>query len=91
MTLYIKKPVVVEAVQWDGSWDKKLIIEALWPSMRTVATTAHPPTKTISHWSIDVSGHSNRVNVGDYIVKHSNGDFEVVDAESFNEMYEYVE
>lgn len=91
MSLYIKKPVIIEAIQWDGSWDKKLTIEALWPSMRTVATTAHPVRKTISDWWIDVGGHSGRVKAGDYIVKHRNGDFEVVDADSFNEMYEYVE
>ncbi|ASJ79221.1 hypothetical protein P26059A_0069 [Curvibacter phage P26059A] len=91
MSLYIKKPVIVEAMQWDGSWDKKLTIEARWPSMRTVATTTHPPTKTISYWSIDVGGRSRRVYLGYYIIKHSNGDFEVLDAESFNEMYEYVE
>lgn len=29
MALYIKKPVIIEAIQWDGSWDKKLTIEAL--------------------------------------------------------------
>ena len=91
MALYIKKPVIIEAIQWDGSWDKKIMIESLWPSMRTVATTAHPPTRSISHWRIDAGGHSARVETGNYIVKHRNGDFEVVDADSFNEMYEYVE
>ena len=30
MSYYRKKPVVIEAMQWDGTWDKMDTINARW-------------------------------------------------------------
>ena len=90
MTLYRKKPVVIEAIQWDGSWAGKLTIEARWPELRTTHLDSHPPSKTIRRWGIGTLEGPHQVSVGDYIIKGVKGEMYPCKDEIFRLTYEPV-
>lgn len=70
-----KKPVVIEAMQWDGSWDSLEAIKAKFPAMEVGATTLHPPSKKVYSWSVRTLEGSHQVSVGDWIIKGVKGEF----------------
>lgn len=91
MSLYRKKPVVIEALQWDGSWDGKQTIEARWPELRTTHLDSHPPSRTIRRWHIGTLEGHHQVSVGDYIIKGVKGEFYPCKPDIFEMTYEVVE
>lgn len=70
-----KKPVVIEAMQWDGSWDSLEAIKAKFPAMEVGATTLHPPSNKVYSWSVRTLEGSHQVSVGDWIIKGVKGEF----------------
>lgn len=85
---YRKKPVVIDAIQWDGSWDSKAAIEAAFPEMEVCAATLHPPSKTVRSWSIRTLEGSHAVSVGDWIIKGIKGEFYPCKPDVFAATYE---
>ncbi len=90
MAKYRKKPVVIEAIQWDGSWDGKSSIEAHWPALSTSCLDSHPPSKTIRRWHIRTLEGHHEVSVGDYIIKGVKGEFYPCKPDIFQMTYEEV-
>ena len=86
-----KKPVVIEAMQWDGSMDKMETINARWPEMRTSGLTSHKANRTIQWWSIATLEGRHVVSVGDYIIKGVKGEFYPCKPDIFEMTYEPVE
>ena len=85
---YRKKPVVIEAIQWDGSWDSMEAIKTSWPEMQVCASTLHPPSKTVRDWSIRTLEGSHQVSVGDYVIKGVKGEFYPCKPDIFEMTYE---
>lgn len=88
MTAYRKRPVVIEAVQWDGSWDSMEAIKENYPAMDVCASTLHPPSKTVRGWSIRTLEGSHVVSPGDWIIKGVKGEFYPCKDEIFRLTYE---
>lgn len=88
MSLYRKKPVVIEALKWDGSEANLLTIKARWPNLETAAIGMHGDK--VLHWSIATLEGSHRVSVGDYIVQGVKGEFYPCKEEIFHLTYEEV-
>jgi len=87
---YRSKPVEVEAIQWDGTEETATTInewiESRDAGFRYSLFPDHPSeVYNISHsdW--------NRVNVGDWIIKGTKGEFYPVDPETFALRYEPVD
>ena len=70
-----KKPVVIQAMQWDGSWDSMDTINAHWPELNTTHLDSHPPSRTVRHWGIGTLEGYHEVSKGDYIIKGVKGEF----------------
>ena len=91
MTFYRKKPVVIEAMQWDGTWDNMDTINARWPEMRTTCLDTHKPSRTVRRWHIGTLEGQHIVSVGDYIIKGVKGEFYPCKPDIFELTYEVAE
>jgi hypothetical protein len=91
MSYYRKKPVVIEAMNWDGSWDSMVTIKARWPEMRTTRLNSHTPSRKVLAWSIGTLEGPHEVSPGDYIIKGVKGEFYPCKSEIFHLTYESAE
>lgn len=87
---YRKKPVVVEAVQWDGTEDGCQRIKALFPALETTAKTGHLRKPEVSYWRIHTLKGGHEVSPGDYIIKGVKGEFYPCKPDIFAATYEPV-
>jgi hypothetical protein len=85
---YRKKPVVIEALQWDGSMDGMESIKRHWPEMATAGLSISPHNRTVSWWYIGTLEGSHIVSVGDYIIKGIKGEFYPCKPDIFELTYE---
>jgi len=88
MSLYRKKPVVIEALKWDGTWDSMDTINARWPELRTTCLDTHTPPRTVRRWHIGTLEGHHIVSVGDYIIKGVKGEFYPCKPDIFELTYE---
>jgi hypothetical protein len=84
MAKYRKKPVVIEAVQWDGSYDgaqevNKFNDGELW----TITDDRRLKIPTLEGLMV--------ASVGDYIIKGVNGEFYPCKPDIFEKTYEKAE
>ncbi len=88
MSMYRKKPVVIEALQWDGSMDGYETIHARWPELEDSGLTSHKDNRTIQSWSIRTLEGRHICSVGDYIIKGVKGEFYPCKPDIFKMTYE---
>ena len=88
MSMYRKKPVVIEAMQWDGSYDKYELIHMRWPELQDSGLTSHHANRTIQWWAIATLEGHHVVSVGDYIIKGVKGEFYPCKPDIFEMTYE---
>jgi len=86
--MYRKKPVVIEALQWDGSMDGMIAINKHWPLLETTGTTTNKDTRTVFMWNIKTLEGQHRVSIGDYIIKGVKGEFYPCKPDIFAMTYE---
>lgn len=86
MPMYRKKPVVIEAMQWDGSEGKMQAIQVRWPGLTTAGIGMKG--NEVLHWSIATLEGSHIVSVGDYIIKGVKGEFYPCKPDIFELTYE---
>lgn len=91
MSLYRKKPVTIEALKWDGTWDSMDTIKARWPELQTTHLDSHPPSRTVRRWGIKTLEGYHQVSVGDYIIKGVKGEFYPCKPDIFELTYEPVD
>ena len=84
---YRKKPVVVEAHQWDGSTDCMDDIIHLFPKMSNIVDN----TKIELSWEIETLEGNHKVTVGDFIIQGVKGEFYPCKPDIFELTYEKVE
>lgn len=90
---YIKKPVVIEAIQYNNL-NKEEIEEFVGHELRSVVDSYHydqglpiPPTRFLY---IDTLEGEMQVNPGDYVIKGVHGEFYPCKPDIFKETYEGV-
>ena len=88
---YRKKPVVIEALQWDGSMEGMERIRNHWPEMSTAELRSNPGNRTVSWWAIGTLEGRHVVSVGDFIIKGIKGEFYPCKPDIFELTYEVAE
>ena len=88
-----KKPVVIEAIQWDGTKSGKNLITAYFPGIVTVAQSGslHRDEIYLYSWEIATLEGKHVVSKGDYIIKGVKGEFYPCKPDIFAATYESVE
>lgn len=82
MTKYRKKPVVIEAIQWNGYNISEIIDFAGW------VVSIHMEKETVEIKTLECTMIANE---GDWIVKGIQGEFYPVKPDIFEETYEPVD
>ena len=86
---YKKKPVIIEAIQWDGTLDGINYIQRNF-NVRTVCCEILGGY-LVKHWSIETLEGSYVVSPRDYIIKGVKGEFYPCKPDIFELTYEEVE
>lgn len=81
---YRKKPVVIEAIQWDGTYDNYVQIENWSYNVIKDITMSNSLIVPTLEGSITAS-------IGDYIIKGVNGEFYPCKPDIFEKTYEKVD
>ncbi len=81
---YRKKPVVIEAFQWNGTFENSLEIEAKFEKYFTIKRDS-------SQWIIGTLEGEHEVSKGDYIIRGVKGEFYPCKPDIFEMTYEAVE
>ena len=85
---YIKKPVEIEAIQWDGTYVGSRKIEMEFPDLNTISKSYHDESDICSHWKIQTLEGSLDVTKGDYVIKGVKGEFYPCKPDIFDLTYE---
>lgn len=78
MAKYRKKPVIIEAIKWDGS------------NILEIREFAYPCVRYQKHLFIETLEGRMRADIGDYIIKGVNGEFYPCKPDVFEKTYEKV-
>ena len=87
---YRKKPVVIEAIQWDGSYQNYKEIKKCFPDLVDYSIVS-AQTNDVWKWQIKTMEGWHIVSPGDYIVRGIKGEYHPVRPNIFEETYEEVE
>lgn len=71
---YTKKPIEVEALQWDGTHAGLQKIKALFPGLTTDQLAMTKDGLSIMYWSIKTREGAHIVSKNDYIIKGVEGE-----------------
>lgn len=85
-----KKPVVIEAHQFDGTYECMKQLNALFPEMQTRSVQFHIAHNYAYNWKIGTLEKGHIVNDGDWIIKDSNGEFYPCNPDIFVKTYDPV-
>lgn len=85
-----KKPVVIEAVQWDGTEHGIQAIKARFPQLETLAKSGHLRRPEITHWKIGTLEGGHEVSKGDWIIQGIAGELYPCKPDIFAATYEPV-
>src|SRR4029077_2475448 len=88
--LYKKKPVIIEAIQWDGTYHGMKQIEILFPELRTTSCSCHKANNTVTTWSIKTLEGSYYISHNDFIIKGIKGEYYPCKPDIFEKTYEPV-
>ncbi len=90
-----KKPVVIDAVQWDGTVRGKRLVEDLFPGINTNCISFLMTTPIDSDaccgWTFHTLEGLITASPGDYIIKGIKGEFYPCKPDIFEATYERVE
>jgi len=74
MTAYRKKPIVIEAMQWDGTKSGKNRITNAFPQIVTVAQSGHLHKDEMTSWEIGTLEGKHVVSKGDFVIMGVKGE-----------------
>ena len=83
-----KKPVVVEAIQWDGSWERLHEI-VKWAGHQKILFNLH--YTDVNDVKIKTLEGTMPVSIGDWIIKGVKGEFYPIRNDIFEATYEAAE
>jgi len=88
---YRKKPVVIEALKWDGTFFGTQVIMSRFVELKTAAMDYNIERNECTYWKIDTLEGGHIVSNGDYIIKGVKGEFYPCKPDIFEMTYERVE
>ena len=91
MENYRKKPVVIQATQWDGTHKDMERIECGNPKLVTLSSFTHPQNNVVMNWKIGTLEGGHEVSPQDFIIKGVKGEFYPCKPDVFEMTYEAVE
>lgn len=95
MTKYRKKPIVIEAIQWNGNTNRQEICDFVGEDLKTeeFSTTAYEAGmgKPFFNLKINTLEGEMTANPKDFIIKGINGEFYPCKPDIFEKTYEAVE
>lgn len=83
-----KKPVVIDAIQWDGTRTGVDAINAAFPQIRATLLRIQLHAEHVDAWSIKTLEGHLRVSPGDWIIKGVQGEFYPCKPDIFAATYE---
>jgi hypothetical protein len=85
---YSKLPVVIQAVQWNGTLSGVGDIAKAFPKLHTASISSYPPNDSVSDWRIStLEGTSYRVSKGDWIIQGVKGEYYPCKPDIFAQTY----
>lgn len=88
---YRKKPVVIEAVQWDGTFFGTQFILSIFNEIETLHMDYNVDRDECSFWKIGTLEGGHIVSPFDYIIKGVKGEFYPCKPDIFEMTYERAE
>lgn len=92
MPLYRKKPVVIEAIQFNGNTNRQEIVEFVGKELKTeeYSTTAYEAGHGAPYFSLTIETMEGNMQAkpNDWIIKGVNGEFYPCDQDVFQKCYE---
>lgn len=88
---YRKKPVVIEAIQWDGSYTGTLEVQRVFSDLETSSITYNKDLDHVSEWFIKTLEGSYEVSKDDYVIKGVKGEYYPCKPDIFHMTYEKAE
>jgi hypothetical protein len=90
MPKFRKKPVIIDAIKWDGTLIGKHYIDLQFPDIRTTSIEYHEKNNTVNSWYIGTLEGQHRVSYGDYIIRGVKGEYYPCKPDIFEATYEAV-
>ena len=87
---FIKKPIVIDAVLWDGTLSGAKAIQSDIPTLETRGMSSHPPSDTVTYWRIGTLEGGHEVSPGDWIITGIKGEHYPCKPEIFALTYDAV-
>jgi len=85
---YRKKPVVIQAIQWDGTLSGRDDILAVFKDIDTCAMSSKPSENKCYSWHIRTLEGSHEVSHGDFIIRGVKGEYYPCKPDIFAMTYE---
>jgi hypothetical protein len=86
-----KKPVVIEAIQWDGTYKGMVEINIYFKNIVTASACYHQANNTVSDWRIITLEGGHIVSKGDFVIRGIAGEYYPCKPDIFEKTYEKVE
>ena len=86
-----KKPVGVEAIQWDGTYIGMESIRGKFSKLSTLQSEYHQENNRVHYWKIGTLEGGHEVSKGDWIIKGVKGEFYPCKPDIFEMTYEPVD
>ena len=90
---YRKKPIIIEAENWNGSYESYTRIKEIFPELEDTGFGSfwNGNYYEIMNWSIRTLEGFHNVSKGDFIIKGIKGEFYPCKPDIFEKSYELVE
>ena len=85
---YRKKPVIIEAIKWDGTYQEMYRISREFIGAEPYSFNANPGMNTVAHWHIKTLEGEHSVSNGDYVIRGVKGEFYPCKPDIFEMTYE---
>jgi hypothetical protein len=88
---YRKKPVAINAIQWDGTLSGLRKIESVFPEMKVLSMSSHEERNEARNVRIGTLEGGHEVSSGDFIICGVKGEFYPCKPDIFEMTYEKTE
>ena len=86
-----KKPEIIEAYLFDGTYNTMERIKKIFPDIKTFSVEFHIENNTAYNWKIDTYEGRYIVTENDWIIKDSLGRFSICNNHIFTHLYDVFE
>ncbi len=86
-----KKPVIIEAYQFDGTYIGMEQIKSLFPKLKTLSVEYHIERNTVHNWKIGTLEGGHIVSTNDWIIQGIKGEYYPCKPDIFVQTYDMCE